>query len=127
MSYRAAALSLGNGEVLVRALTTLAWVTVAQTVCLGLWLRLRAPGTITVVMHGWSFGFWVGLTGIIASACWYTAFALQNASYVMALGQVELIFTYLASRFIFHERMVWREAAGVMITAAGILLVVLFG
>jgi uncharacterized membrane protein len=70
---------------------------------------------------------WVGLTGIIASACWYCAFTLQNAAYVMALGQVELVFTYVASRFLFQERMVIQEALGVAATAIGILVIVLHG
>lgn len=125
--YRAAALSLDDGDFVLRALTTLAWVTSLQAVLLALWLRVRAPGIITRVVRSWKFGLGVGMTGIVASACWYTAFTLQNASYVMALGQVELIFTYLASRFVFGERMVKQEATGVFITAIGILAVVMYG
>ena len=125
--YRAAALSLGDGDFIVRALTTLAWVTVAQAVALGLWLRWRKPGVVGSVLKAWPMGVWVGLTGIIASACWYCAFTLQNAAYVMALGQVELVFTYVASRFLFQERMVIQEALGVAATAIGILVIVIHG
>ena len=45
----------------------------------------------------------------------------------MALGQTELIFVYIASRFLFKERMVALEALGVLVTAAGILTVVVYG
>jgi drug/metabolite transporter (DMT)-like permease len=123
--YRAAALSLPDGDFVIRALTTLTWVTVAQAVMLGIWLRWRVPGVIGRVMKSWPLGSMVGVTGIVASACWYAAFTLQNAAYVMALGQVELLFTYAVSRFVFKERMVALEALGVAATIAGILFVVL--
>lgn len=125
--YRAAALSLSEGDFLLRALTTLAWVTTAQAVVMALWLRWRSPQVLVGVIKAWPLGIWVGLTGIVASACWYCAFTLQNAAYVMALGQVELVFTYIASRFLFGERMTILEALGVCATAAGILAVVLYG
>lgn len=125
--YRAAALSLDEGDFILRALTTLAWVTAAQAFAMAVWLRWRDPGLIMAVVREWPVGVWIGFTGIIASACWYSAFTLQNAAYVMALGQVELLFTYIASRFIFHERMVAQEALGVAATAIGILAVVLYG
>ena len=125
--YRAAALSLSDGDFILRALTTLAWVTTAQAVALAFWLRFRSPGVISRVTKSWTYGLGVGFTGIVASACWYTAFTLQNASYVMAVGQVELIFVYIASRFVFKERMVLWEVLGVLITALGILVVMLSG
>lgn len=125
--YRAAALSLSDGDFLLRALTTLAWVTTAQAGAMAMWLRWRSPETLSGVIKAWPLGVWIGFTGIVASACWYSAFTLQNAAYVMALGQVELIFTYVASRFLFKERMTTLEAVGVCSTAAGILAVVLYG
>lgn len=125
--YRAAALSLSDGDFLIRALTTLAWVTAAQATVMMIWLQWRSPKTLAGVFKVWPLSIWVGFTGIIASACWYCAFTLQNAAYVMALGQVELIFTYIASRFFFGERMTVLEAFGVCSTAAGILAVVLYG
>ena len=41
---------------------------------------------------------------MIASAGWFTAMTIQNAAYVRALGQIELVFTFAASIFLFHER-----------------------
>ncbi len=90
-------------------------------------VALREPGVMSSALKAWPMGLWIGLTGIVASACWYTAFTLQNASYVMALGQIELVFTYAASRLVFKERMTAAEAVGVGLTIAGILAVVLFG
>lgn len=125
--YRAAALSLDEGDFVLRAITTLAWVTTAQMLAMAVVLRLRQPGLVTKVFRAWPIGLWIGFTGIVASAFWYCAFTLQNAAYVMALGQVELVFIYIASRFVFQERMVAQEAFGVAATALGILAVVLYG
>ena len=35
----------------------------------------------------------IGLTSAVGSIGWFTAFALQNASYVRAVGQIEVVFT----------------------------------
>ena len=50
---------------------------------------------------------------------------LQNAAYVRAVGQVELIFTLLISRFIFHESMSRFEMTGMLLVVAGILVLIL--
>jgi drug/metabolite transporter (DMT)-like permease len=125
--YRAAALALEDGDFLLRAITTLAWVTTAQAVFMAAYLRWRTPHVLVATLASWRAGIWIGFTGIVASACWYCAFTLQNAAYVMALGQVELIFTYAFSRLIFGERMVFLEATGVIITLFGIIMVALAG
>ncbi|MDG2243691.1 MAG: DMT family transporter [Rhodospirillaceae bacterium] len=124
--YRAAALYLDSGDFVMRAFTTLAWVTVAQAVAMGIYLQWRTPEVALSVVRAWPMGAMVGLTGIVASAFWYCAFTLQNAAYVMAVGQVELLFAYVASRFLFHERMAKQEVLGVVATAAGIVVIVLY-
>lgn len=67
----------------------------------------------------------VGLAGMACSVCWFTAFTLQNAAYVRALGQVELLFTFLASVFVFRERVTTAEIAGICLIVGAILLILL--
>jgi drug/metabolite transporter (DMT)-like permease len=62
---------------------------------------------------------------VLASICWFTAFTLQNGAYVRALGQIELIFTFIASVFFFRERTSRAEIAGILLVAAGIVLLIL--
>jgi len=124
--FRAAALALPEGDFVFRAVNTLAWVIVVQMILMLLWLRWKKPGVITAVAKAWPMGCWVGLTGVVSSACWYTAFTLQKVSYVMALGQIELVMTYIISRLVFKERMTQSEAIGVALTMAGILAVVMY-
>ncbi len=126
VAYRAAALSLDwDAGFFARAAVTLAFVTVAQTLALTLWMRLRAPGAVTSVLRAWRVAAPAGAAGMLASLGWFSAFALAPAAEVKAVGQVELIFSALTARFAFGERARPREIAGMALVAGGIVLLVL--
>ena len=109
----------------MQAAFTLAVVTTFQTVLMTLYMRWREPGQITVVIRSWRLSSLVGLTGMLASAGWITAMTIQNAAYVRALGQVELLFTFLASYLVFGERSNQLELIGIGLVTLGILLLLL--
>jgi len=123
--YRAATLSLGGEGFAVQAIYSLAWVSFFQCALMGLWVGLRHPGVLSAILRGWRSAIWLGVTGVLASACWYGAFALEKAAYVLAVGHVELVFAYLSSRFLFKERAKAAEMGGILLTVTGILAVVL--
>ena len=126
VSYRAASLSLG-GNYVASAACTLAAALLLQTVAMGLYLRLREPGQLTLVFRSWRISGAVGLAGMSASACWFTAMTIQNAAHVKALGQVELLFAFLVSTAFFRERVTGRELLGVVLVVTGILILLLRG
>jgi drug/metabolite transporter (DMT)-like permease len=119
--FRGASLSLSGGFV-VQAAFTLLLVLVLQASVTTLYLVIREPGQLTAIFAGWRMATLVGLTGMIASVGWFTAVTLQNAGYVRALGQVELVFTFIASVFIFREKTNRLEILGVVGIIAGILI-----
>jgi drug/metabolite transporter (DMT)-like permease len=123
--YRAASLSLGGEGFVLQAIYSLAWVSFFQCACMGLWIAARSPLVLRTIIRHWRKAIWVGITGATASACWYGAFASQKAAYVLAVGQVELIFAYLSSRFMYKERTTAIEIGGILLTTLGILAVVL--
>jgi drug/metabolite transporter (DMT)-like permease len=125
ISYRGASLSLGDQSFLIRAAYTLACVTVFQTVVMALYMRAREPGQLSAVLRSWRVSVWAGVTGMIASAGWFTAMTIQNAAYVRALGQIELVFTFAAAVFFFRERPNRTEVIGVLLVIGGILLLLL--
>ncbi|MDJ0629531.1 MAG: DMT family transporter [Rhodobacter sp.] len=125
IGYRGAALTLGEAHFFFRAAFTLAAVTTLQTVIMAVWLRMREPGQITQVLASWRITALVGLTGMLGSLGWFTAFTLQNAAYVRALGQVELIFGFLVTALVFRERVSWRELGGIALLGISIVLIVL--
>ncbi|MEL6838839.1 MAG: DMT family transporter [Pseudomonadota bacterium] len=123
--YRGASLSLGDGDVFYRAIITLAFVTAFQTIAMAAYLVWRERGQITTVLRAWRIAGLVGLTSMIGSICWFTAFTLQNAAYVNAVGQVELLFSLMIGAFVFAEKVTWREWQGLTLLTASIIILVL--
>lgn len=125
VSYRGASLTLGLDDPLARAGLTLAAVTAMQMVAMLIWLRWRAPGQVRAVWAARRVAVWVGLMSMAGSFCWFTAFTLQNAAYVNAVGQVELVFSALASVLVFREAVSAREWAGMGVLLCSILMLIL--
>ncbi len=122
--YRGASLSLGLEDPLARAGLTLSAVTAMQTVAMLIWLRWRDPGQVGAVWAARRVAVWVGLMSMAGSFCWFTAFTLQNAAYVNAVGQVELVFSALASVVIFREAISAREWVGMGVLLGSILMLI---
>lgn len=123
--YRGASLAVASGDPLLRAGVTLAAVVLMQTLIMALWLRLREPGQMRRVWAARRVAVWIGLTSMGGSLCWFIAFTLQNAAYVKALGQVELMLSIAATTLFFRERISRREWAGMAVLAVSILMLVL--
>ncbi len=125
VSYRGASLALNDVGFLMRAAFTLACVTWFQTLVMAIYMRLREPGQLSAVFRSFRVSGWVGLSGMLASAGWFTAMTIQNAAYVRALGQIELVFTFIASTLYFRERTTPIELLGIALVISGILILLL--
>jgi len=124
--FRGAALALEYQHgVWMAAAFTLTVAVVLQTVFMGAWLALREPRTIRDVVVHWRWSLVVGLSGVLASIAWFTAFTMQNAAYVRALGQIELVFTFLFSVVVFRERTSRAEVVGILLVVVAILMLLL--
>ncbi len=125
LSIRQGVLALPSGDFMVRAIFTLALMNTLQTVTMGAWLMLRDPGQIVKVVTTWRSSAFVGLLSVSGSAFWAMGFALQNPALVRALGQVELVFTFIASHFMLHEKPSVGEIIGSVLVVGGVVLVLL--
>ena len=125
VSLRGASLSLGDANVVLSTSTTLAFVTVVQSALLLVWLRLREPGQTARLFGAWRHAGWVGLIGFLGSMAWVAAFTLKDAASVKAVGQVEILFTPVASRLMFRERVSLLEVAGILLLASGVVAIVM--
>jgi len=123
--FRAASLSLGLDNFLVSASFTLLVVLVLQTLVMGGIIAWREPAQLRQVFVYWRPAALVGLSGGIASVGWFSAFTLQNATYVRALGQIELLFTFVATLVIFREKVSRLETIGIVLITAAIILILL--
>ena len=126
--FRGAALSLSpDAGFVLRAAFTLFVSLTMQTVLMGAWMAARHRGQLVRVLCEWRVAVPVGLAGMATSAGWFTAFTLENAAYVRAVGQIELVFTFLASVFYFRERVTRSEVFAIVLIVAAILLILLAG
>ena len=123
--FRGAALSLGGEGFLMQAATALTAAVIMQTITMGIYLALGEPGQLRAVLVHWRPSLMVGVAGVLGSICWFSAFTLQNAAYVRALGQIELVFTILVSAIFFRDKIKSMELAGIVFIVVGILILVL--
>jgi len=125
--FRGGALALGHDSVAMAAGYTFAIAVVLQTLMMGVWIRWREPGEFTKVLRHWRWAAPVGVAGALGSVCWFTAFTMQNATYVRALGQIELVFTFAVTVAVFREQVSRMEIAGILLVASAIFLLLLAG
>lgn len=123
--FRAASLSLGLDDFLLSASFTLFVVLVLQTLIMGVGMWIRDRDNLAKVFIHWRPAVAVGVSGGLTSIGWFTAFTLQNATYVRALGQIELLFTFIATVFFFREKILRGELLGIALITASIILILL--
>jgi len=125
--FRGATLSLGHDNITMTAAYALAVSIVIQTVVMGIYLLWREPGEIGRVITNWRWAGAVSVVGVLGSVCWFTAFTIENAAHVRAVGQIELVFTFIASAVFFKETVSKLEILGIILVVGAILLVLVAG
>ena len=107
------------------AAVTLVAVVTLQMIAMTIWIYFREPNQLRAVWYARKTAIWVGFTSMGGSLAWFTAYSLQNAAYVKALGQFELLFSLAASFLFFKETISKRELSGLLFLTASILLLVI--
>ena len=127
VSYRAASLAVPTEVAELRALVTLAAVVSLQMLAMWAWLAWREPGQVGRVLAAHRVAKWVGISSMAGSFCWFTAYTLQTAALVNAVGQVELILSLGVSALVFGERPSRRELAGMALVGLSVIALILYG
>ncbi len=122
VSYRTASLAISGPGFLMQASVTLFWAVLFQSAILLVFMALKQRRELKAVFVHWRLGLLVGCVGASASFLWFAAMTLQQASIVKALAQVEMIFAYAATIFIFRENVNSREVIGCLLIIAGIIV-----
>jgi len=126
VSIKAASVSLAASDTILGALFALVVTNVLQTLMQGGYMAWREPAGLRDAFTSWRNSAWVGALSAGGSACWFTGFALAPVALVRTLGQVEMVFTLLFSRFYLHETLRRADVAGLALIAGGVVLVLLF-
>lgn len=125
VGYRGAMLALGETDLAFRAVLCLTIVTTLQSLLMLGWFLWRDRAEAFRVLAAWKPGIALGLTSMAGTFFWFVAFALQNAAYVYAVGQVELLLSILGGALLFGERLSRQETAGIGLLAASVVALVL--
>jgi len=124
IGYRGAILSLHLPNFVMAATFTLVIGLAMQAVVLSAYLWLRSPAVLTAIMHSWKPSLFAGFMGALASQFWFLAFALATAASVRTLALIEVLFAQLVARVAFSQKTTLREAIGMGLVVAGVVLLI---
>jgi len=124
IGFRGAILSLQLPDFVMAATFTLVVGLLIQAVVLTLYLLVREPAAMTAIIRAWKPSVFAGLMGALASQFWFLAFAIATAASVRTLALVEVLFAQMVARFAFGQRTTAREAVGMALVVAGVVLLI---
>lgn len=123
VGFRGAVTSLSNApNVILPAAYTLVWALAIQTALLSLWLLFFDRKVFGAILRAWKPSLSAGFVGALASQFWFMAFALATAASVRTLALIEVLFAQIISQRLFSQKTTQREAFGIVLLIAGILL-----
>jgi drug/metabolite transporter (DMT)-like permease len=122
---REASKLLPDGDFMVRGITVLACMNTIQIVLMATYLYRRDRSQLAKVGANWRSSIWVGVFSVLGSACWALAITLENAALVRAVGQIELVFTFIASHLVLKERPSIGEWIGSILVVGGVILILI--
>ncbi|MEE2995827.1 MAG: DMT family transporter [Pseudomonadota bacterium] len=125
VGYRGASLSLNGPNFLMQGAVTLCAAITFQTIVMLAFFALRDPVELRRIVAAWKPALAVGFVGASASFGWFTAMTLEKAAVVKAVAQIEMIFTFASTVFIFKEKINRLEIAGCVAIVIGILVLLL--
>jgi len=107
-----------------RALLTLFAATIIQTSLITFYLLLFEITEFKKIKSNIKLSSLAGFFGFSATISWFYSFSLVQAALVRAVGQIELLFSYISSRFMFKEKIRFIEIFGIVIFIFGLILVI---
>ena len=124
--FRAAALSLENfSSNFDKAFMTVFFALIIQTTVITIYLVIFERPEFKKFLENKFEIFLAGLSGFLATLSWFFAFTLIQASFVRALGQIEIFFSYVSSKYLFKEKITFIEILGVLTFVAGATILLL--
>jgi len=115
--------SIEGDSLILRAVFALVITNCMQTILQGAYLAWREPAELKKAFTTWRSSVWVGTLSALGSAGWYSAFALAPVALVRSLGQVEVVFTLLFSRFYLKETLRRSDVLGLFLVVFSVVLI----
>lgn len=122
IGFRRAILLVEGPNFMVKASTTLVAGLALQVALMTGYLLLFDRPTLSALLRAWRPSIKAGFMGAFASQMWFAAFAVQSAAMVRTLALVEIVFAQLISRNLFKQSLASREALGMGLIVAGVVI-----
>ena len=124
--FRSAALSLENfSSNFEKVISTLLFGLLIPTIILTLYLLVFEKKEFRKLYNDRYDCMLIGIGGFFASLSWFYAFTLIQASFVRAVGQIELLFSYFSSKYLFKEKLKLTEILGIFVFVIGVTILLL--
>ena len=124
--FRAAALSLEDfSSNFDKAIITLFFGLIIQTFLISVYLLVYERSEFRKFRNNKLESCLAGLTGFLATLSWFFAFTFIQASFVRALGQVEIFFSFISSKYFFKEKITIIEITGILVFIVGVTVMLL--
>ena len=124
IGYRGAILSLAEPNYVLAATFTVFVGLFVQAALLTIYLLIRDRTVLAAIGRAWRPSLFAGFMGAVASQFWFLGFALTTAANVRTLALVEVLFAQMISSFVFGQRTSAREAIGIGLVVAGVVLLI---
>ena len=124
--FRAATLSLEDfSSNFDRAIITLFFGLVVQTFLISIYLFIFERSEFKKFRDNKLESCLAGLAGFLATLSWFFAFTFIQASFVRAVGQVEIFFSFISSKYFFKEKITIIEITGILVFIVGVNVMLL--
>jgi drug/metabolite transporter (DMT)-like permease len=124
IGYRGAILSLGQPSFVLAATFTVTAGLLMQAALLTIYLALFDRAVLGAIVRAWRPSVFAGFMGATASEFWFLAFAITSVANVRTLALIEVLFAQAISLFVFKQQTSRRDAIGVALIVAGVLLLI---
>lgn len=125
IGFQTAARSVGSDIFVVQAATTLVIGISFQTTVMLLFMLFKDQSELLRIRRAWKPALAVGFVGATATFGWFAAFTLQQAALVKVVAQIEMLFSFGSSIFIFKEVINRTEIVGCAMIVGSIICLVL--
>ena len=122
IGFRGGILALAAPSFVMGATVTLVLGLLIQAALLSAYLWLFDRKALMAILRLWRPSMLAGFTGAFASQMWFLAFAIETAAKVRTLALIEILFAQVLSRNLFRQTLASREAVGIGLIVAGVIL-----
>jgi drug/metabolite transporter (DMT)-like permease len=122
IGFRGGIRALDAPSFVVGASVTLVIGLIIQTAVLSSYLLVFDRKTLFAIFRLWRPSLLAGFTGAFASQMWFLAFAIETAAKVRTLALIEIPMAQIVSRNLFKQTLASREALGIALIVAGVVL-----